>query len=64
MKTLKRLKIDDALKQLTFVTIPDNDRRRLKHGVDRRRFSYTAYSPDRRSGYDRRRIDLSVPQIY
>lgn len=34
-------------------TLPDNDDRRS--GIDRRRFSYAVYIPERRSNIDRRK---------
>ncbi|MFH2061271.1 MAG: hypothetical protein ABIJ59_20595 [Pseudomonadota bacterium] len=38
------------------------NKRQLKVGLDRRQFSYAEYSPERRSGFDRRRkgADLSL----
>lgn len=36
--------------------IARNERR---HSIDRRKFSYAAYIPERRSGMDRREIELT-----
>jgi hypothetical protein len=40
--------------------LPEDDTCGRRSGLDRRKFSYTLYVPERRSGYDRRALEKPV----